>query len=93
MAQRLESTDAKNKLEDLSGIELHPGDNPYKALIEACHNDSVSIITSRSCSHPHPQAPSAAQSRYSGASDHTVSAKQDSYNALEITVFTEKLMQ
>lgn len=42
----LESTDAKNKLEDLSGIKIQPGDNPYKALIQACKNNTV---CSRAC--------------------------------------------
>ncbi|KAL8357507.1 hypothetical protein RB598_002355 [Gaeumannomyces tritici] len=31
-----DSVDARNKLEDLSGIVLKPGENPYNALIEAC---------------------------------------------------------
>lgn len=42
MAAGLESTDVKNKLEDLSGVVLKPGENPYNALIEACHDDPVS---------------------------------------------------
>ncbi|KOS20308.1 hypothetical protein ESCO_006136 [Escovopsis weberi] len=33
------STDAQNKLEDLSGIVLEPGENPYQAFIQACGND------------------------------------------------------
>lgn len=37
----LESTDAKNKLEDLSGVKIQPGENPYKALIAACNDDQV----------------------------------------------------
>lgn len=41
MSPMLESTDAKNKLEDLSGIKLEPGENPYKSLIEACDDDPV----------------------------------------------------
>lgn len=41
MGSALESTDAKNKLEDLSGVKLQPGENPYKALIEACNDDPV----------------------------------------------------
>ncbi|KAK5987276.1 hypothetical protein PT974_11400 [Cladobotryum mycophilum] len=32
------STDAQNKLEDLSGIVLQPGENPYQAFIQACNN-------------------------------------------------------
>jgi hypothetical protein len=43
MGTVLQSTDAKNKLEDLSGIELKPGENPYDALIRACRNDPVQI--------------------------------------------------
>lgn len=43
MSPALESTDAKNKLEDLSGVKIKPGENPYKALIEACHDDSAEI--------------------------------------------------
>ena len=39
----LESTDVKNKLEDLSGVVLKPGENPYNALIEACHNNPVCL--------------------------------------------------
>jgi hypothetical protein len=42
MGHVLESTDAKNKLEDLSGVVLKPGENPYNALIEKCENDPVS---------------------------------------------------
>lgn len=41
MSSTLESTDAKNKLEDLSGVKIQPGENPYKALIEACNDDTV----------------------------------------------------
>lgn len=41
MSPALVSTDAKNKLEDLSGAKIQPGENPYKALIEACGNDAV----------------------------------------------------
>ncbi|TGJ88752.1 hypothetical protein E0Z10_g119 [Xylaria hypoxylon] len=41
MGSVLELTDAKNKLEDLSGVEMKPGENPYNALIEACHGDPV----------------------------------------------------
>lgn len=43
MSPALESTDAKNKLEDLSGVQIKPGENPYKALIETCHDDPVSL--------------------------------------------------
>ncbi|KAK6451742.1 hypothetical protein FP744_10007993 [Trichoderma asperellum] len=38
MGSILYSTDAKNKLEDLSGIVLKPGENPYEAFIRACNN-------------------------------------------------------
>lgn len=41
MGAVLESTDLKNKLEDLSGVVLKPGENPYNALIEACKDDPV----------------------------------------------------
>ncbi|OTB07108.1 hypothetical protein M426DRAFT_54379 [Hypoxylon sp. CI-4A] len=41
----LESTDVKNKLEDLSGVVLKPGENPYNALIEACDDDPAKIQT------------------------------------------------
>jgi hypothetical protein len=43
MSPTLESTDAKNKLEDLSGVKIRPGENPYKALIETCHDDPVRV--------------------------------------------------
>ena len=35
--------DARNKLEDLSGIVLKPGENPYAALINACNDNNVSL--------------------------------------------------
>lgn len=41
VAPQLESTDVKNKLEDLSGVVIKPGDNPYDALIQACNDDPV----------------------------------------------------
>jgi len=41
MATAMDSTDAKNKLEDLSGIVTKPGENPYDALIRASRNDPV----------------------------------------------------
>ena len=41
MGSVLESTDIKNKLEDLSGVVLKPGENPYNALIEACDDEPV----------------------------------------------------
>ncbi|KAI0479595.1 RNA ligase/cyclic nucleotide phosphodiesterase [Xylaria cf. heliscus] len=43
MGSILESTDVKNKLVDLSGVVIKPGENPYNALIEACHDDPVEI--------------------------------------------------
>ncbi|KAI1389966.1 RNA ligase/cyclic nucleotide phosphodiesterase [Hypoxylon trugodes] len=43
MASVLESTDIKNKLEDLSGVVLKPGENPYNALIKACDNEPEKI--------------------------------------------------
>ncbi|KAK4229414.1 RNA ligase/cyclic nucleotide phosphodiesterase [Podospora fimiseda] len=39
----LESTDARNKLEDLSGIIIKEGENPYDALIKACDDDAPQI--------------------------------------------------
>lgn len=36
------SVDARNKLEDLSGVVPKPGENPYNALIEACNGKPVS---------------------------------------------------
>lgn len=44
MAPALESTDLKNKLEDLSGVVLKPGENPYNALIEVCDDDPVELF-------------------------------------------------
>lgn len=41
MGSILENTDAQNKLEDLSGVKLKPGENPYNALINACNDDHV----------------------------------------------------
>lgn len=41
MGPNLESTDIRNKLEDLSGVAVKPGENPYNALIEACGDDPV----------------------------------------------------
>ncbi|KAI1270482.1 60S ribosomal protein L44 [Xylariaceae sp. FL1019] len=43
MGSTLESTDVKNKLEDLSGVVIKPGENPYNALIAACNNDPAEI--------------------------------------------------
>ena len=38
------SADSRNKLEDLSGIQVEPGQNPYEALIGVCQNRPVSYI-------------------------------------------------
>jgi hypothetical protein len=35
--------DARNKLEDLSGIVLKPGENPYSAFLNACNNDPAEL--------------------------------------------------
>ncbi|KAI0389227.1 60S ribosomal protein L44 [Xylariaceae sp. FL0594] len=43
MTPALESTDVRNKLEDLSGVVVKPGENPYNALIEACQDDPAEI--------------------------------------------------
>lgn len=50
MTGQLPLPDAQNKLEDLSGIVLKPGENPYMALIKACDDKPVSEApnTSRS---------------------------------------------
>ncbi|KAF7560483.1 hypothetical protein G7046_g3671 [Stylonectria norvegica] len=45
MTGQLSSTDARNKLEDLSGIVLQPGENPYTALIKACDDNAAEIQT------------------------------------------------
>ncbi|KAF4975269.1 hypothetical protein FZEAL_7936 [Fusarium zealandicum] len=45
MVAQLELTDARNKLEDLSGIELKPGENPYTALIRTCNDSPAEIQT------------------------------------------------
>lgn len=42
MTQTLESTDVKNKLSDLSGLVIKPGENPYQALINVCDSRPVS---------------------------------------------------
>ena len=42
MTRTLESTDVKNKLEDLSGLVIKPGENPYQALINVCNSRPVS---------------------------------------------------
>jgi hypothetical protein len=56
MSPALESTDAKNKLEDLSGIKVKPGENPYKALIEACNDEPVSVVVFFFCFPPPPSS-------------------------------------
>ncbi|ORY68765.1 60S ribosomal protein L44 [Pseudomassariella vexata] len=43
MGSLLESTDVRNKLEDLSGVVIKPGENPYDALIAACNDDPAQI--------------------------------------------------
>ena len=45
MSPLLESTDVRNKLEDLSGITFEAGQNPYEALIKVCSGNPVSSIT------------------------------------------------
>ncbi|KAM0415742.1 hypothetical protein ACHAPT_013290 [Fusarium lateritium] len=45
MVAQLELTDARNKLEDLSGIQLQPGENPYTALIRTCNDNPAEIQT------------------------------------------------
>lgn len=42
MAVELASVDARNKLEDLSGIVIQPGENPYAVFIKACNDNHVS---------------------------------------------------
>lgn len=39
----LVTADSRNKLEDLSGIVLQPGENPYNALIKACNGREAEI--------------------------------------------------
>ena len=46
MAETITPSDAENKLEDLSGIALQPGQNPYDASIGACNGDNVAISLS-----------------------------------------------
>ncbi|KAI2640120.1 60S ribosomal protein L44 [Xylaria nigripes] len=43
MGSVLDSTDVKTKFEDLSGVITKPGENPYKALIKACHDNTAEI--------------------------------------------------
>ncbi|KAL2130897.1 hypothetical protein VTI74DRAFT_5803 [Chaetomium olivicolor] len=42
-ASGLGLADAGNKFEDLSGVEIKPGDNPYDALISACNGSPAKI--------------------------------------------------
>ncbi|KAJ4287081.1 hypothetical protein N0V88_007775 [Collariella sp. IMI 366227] len=42
-ASGLRLADAENKFEDLSGVEIKPGDNPYDALINACEGSTAKI--------------------------------------------------
>lgn len=51
MGSTMYSTDAQNKLEDLSGIVLKPGENPYEAFIQACDNKPVSVDISQAHTH------------------------------------------
>ncbi len=44
MAPVLESADAKNKLEDLTGVVTKPGENPYQPLISAGDDDPVRLL-------------------------------------------------
>ncbi|EPE08298.1 ureidoglycolate hydrolase [Ophiostoma piceae UAMH 11346] len=39
--------DEKNKYEDLTGIKVQPGDNPYQALLTACDDDPSLYSTHR----------------------------------------------
>jgi hypothetical protein len=43
MSRVLESTDARNKLEDLSGVSIGPGQNPYEVFIRHCNDDAVCL--------------------------------------------------
>jgi len=45
-AQSPASADSRNKLGDLSGIQVEPGQNPYEALIGVCQSRPVSYIHS-----------------------------------------------
>lgn len=44
MAPPPRSSDEENKFEDLSGVQIKPGEgeNPYDALINACNDSPVS---------------------------------------------------
>lgn len=43
MGSQLESTHLRNKLEDLSGVEIGLGENPYEASIQVCQGVPVSF--------------------------------------------------
>ncbi|KAI1081090.1 RNA ligase/cyclic nucleotide phosphodiesterase [Whalleya microplaca] len=45
MGSVLESIDVRNKLEDLSGVVMKSGENPYNALIETCNDEPTAIQT------------------------------------------------
>ncbi|KAK4447864.1 RNA ligase/cyclic nucleotide phosphodiesterase [Podospora aff. communis PSN243] len=43
MGSQLEAAELRNKLEDLSGVEIKPGQNPYEALINVCNGRPAEI--------------------------------------------------
>lgn len=45
MPEQLVSVDSRNAYEDLSGIVIKPGENPYQVFIDACHDSHVSVPT------------------------------------------------
>lgn len=45
MAAELVSVDARNKLEDLSGIVIKAGENPYEVFVKACNDNNVCTLT------------------------------------------------
>jgi hypothetical protein len=45
MGSQLEAAELRNKLEDLSGVEIKPGQNPYEALIDVCNGHPVSSVS------------------------------------------------
>ncbi|XWW93479.1 hypothetical protein V2A60_001412 [Cordyceps javanica] len=45
MAAQHMSGDPRNKLEDLSGIVIQPGENPYEVFIKACNDNHSEIQT------------------------------------------------
>jgi hypothetical protein len=46
VASHTDPVTAKNKFDDLSGIDITKHENPYDALIEACENDTVRLTHS-----------------------------------------------